>query len=63
MDMTPESEGDRPISVPGIGENTLFGVVDWYICAFTVTVEPINESAIVVLKNALNEVIVPARGT
>lgn len=62
-DITPESDGVRLISVPAIGENTLFGVVDWYICAFTVTVEPIKESAIVVLKNALNEVIVPARGT
>lgn len=62
-DIAPESDGVRLISVPEIGENTLFGVVDWYICAFTVTVEPIKESATVVLKNALNEVMIPVRGT
>ena len=62
-DIAPVRAGVRLISVPATGENTLFGVADWYICAFTVTVEPIRESASVVLKNALNEVIVPARGT
>ncbi len=63
MEMTPVREGVRLISVPAIGENTLLGVVDWYICAVTTTVEPIRESAAVVLKKALNDVIVPARGT
>lgn len=62
-DTIPESDGVKLINVPGIGEKTLLGVVDWYICAFTVTVEPTNERATVVLKNALNEVMVPARGT
>lgn len=28
MEITPESDGVRFISVPAIGENTLFGVVD-----------------------------------
>ncbi len=60
---TPVSEGVKLISVPAIGENTLLGVVDWYICALTVTEEPTRETAAVVLKNALNEVMVPARGT
>lgn len=63
MDITPVRDGVKLINVPAIGENTLFGVVDWYICAFTVTVEPTSESAAVVLKNALNEVMIPARGT
>lgn len=62
-DTMPESDGVRFIRVPAIGENTLLGVVDWYICAFTVTLEPTKDSATVVLKKALNEVIVPARGT
>ncbi len=63
IDIIPESDGAKLINVPGIGENTLFGVEDWYICAFTVTVEPTRESAAVVLKNALNEVIIPSCGT
>ena len=63
IDRTPESAGVRLINVPATGEKTLFGVVDWYICAFTVTVEPIKERAAVVLKNALKEVMIPARGT
>ena len=63
IDIIPESDGAKLINVPGIGENTLFGVEDWYICAFTGTVEPTRESAAVVLKNALNEVIIPSRGT
>lgn len=29
MDTIPESDGVRLISVPAIGENTLFGVEDW----------------------------------
>ena len=29
MDIIPESDGDRVIKVPAIGENTLSGVVDW----------------------------------
>ena len=62
MDITPVREGVRLSSVPALGVNTLFGVADWYICAVTVTVEPTRERAAVVLKNALKEVIVPARG-
>ena len=59
----PVSDGVRLMSVPAIGENTLFGSVDWYICALIVTEDPTRDIATVVLKNALKEVMVPARGT
>lgn len=62
-DSAPVSDGVRLSNVPAIGENTLFGSVDWYICALIVTEDPTKDIAAVVLKNALKEVIVPARGT
>lgn len=63
MDISPVNAGARVTIAPGIGEKILFGVTDWYNCAWMVTVLPTRVSARVVLKYALNAVIVPALGT
>lgn len=63
IEISPVNAGARVTIAPGIGEKILFGVVDWYICAWMVTVLPTSVSASVVLKYALNAVIVPALGT
>lgn len=59
IDRAPLKDGERFSRVPAIGEKVLFGTVDWYIWALTITDVPTNDSATVVLKNALNDVIVP----
>ncbi len=50
MPTRPVNVGDRTTSAPGTGKNTLFGALDAYSCAVSVTVVPIKDRATVVLK-------------
>jgi hypothetical protein len=59
----PVRAGANVTEVPATGEKVLSGVVELYNCAVIVIVDPTKANAVVVLKNAAIEVIVPSRGT
>lgn len=62
-DTIPVRDGANVTVAPGTGTKMLSGVADAYNCAVIVIISPIGANAAVVLKKALKEVIVPARGT
>lgn len=60
--ITPVNAGASVTAVPGIGVKVLSGVADSYNSAVIVTVVPTRDNAVVVLKNAEMDVMVPSLG-